>query len=477
MQIVRELGGYTLGRSDLVRRAMSKKKQKVMEEERHNFIYGNPDEGVPGCLAKGIPAETASKIYDEMMDFAKYAFNKSHAACYAVVAYQTAWLKHYYPTEFMAALMTSVIDFSTKVAGYIVSCKEMGIAILPPDINEGESGFSVSDGGIRYALTAIKGVGRPVIDAVIAEREQAGPFRDLHDFLSRMVNKDREINRRVVENFIKAGALDCLHATRKQMMSVFGRMLDDLQSARKNDMAGQMSLFDIVPEEDREAFTFKMPDIGEYSRDMCLAFEKEVLGVYVSGHPLQEYEGIWKRHITNRVSDFLLDDETGTVRVQDGAQATVGGMIADKKIKYTKNNKVMAFLTLEDLTGSMEVIMFPKDYEAAQDRLQEDAKVFITGRVTLEEERDGKLIGSRVLPFDQVQRKLWIRFADMEAYRRGHSTLMEAVENHGGRDQVVIFVQNPRMQKVLPPGQGVRADEGLMLELVRRFGRENVILQ
>ena len=477
MQIVRELGGYTLGRSDLVRRAMSKKKQKVMEEERHNFIYGNPDEGVPGCLAKGIPAETASKIYDEMMDFAKYAFNKSHAACYAVVAYQTAWLKHYYPTEFMAALMTSVIDFSTKVAGYIVSCKEMGIAILPPDINEGESGFSVSDGGIRYALTAIKGVGWPVIDAVIAEREQAGPFRDLHDFLSRMVNKDREINRRVVENFIKAGALDCLHATRKQMMSVFGRMLDDLQSARKNDMAGQMSLFDIVPEEDREAFTFKMPDIGEYSRDMCLAFEKEVLGVYVSGHPLQEYEGIWKRHITNRVSDFLLDDETGTVRVQDGAQATVGGMIADKKIKYTKNNKVMAFLTLEDLTGSMEVIMFPKDYEAAQDRLQEDAKVFITGRVTLEEERDGKLIGSRVLPFDQVQRKLWIRFADMEAYRRGHSTLMEAVENHGGRDQVVIFVQNPRMQKVLPPGQGVRADEGLMLELVRRFGRENVILQ
>ena len=271
MQIVRDLGGYTLGRSDLVRRAMSKKKQKVMEQERRNFVYGNPEEGVPGCAAKGISTQVASHIYDTMMDFAKYAFNKSHAACYAVVAYQTAWLKYYYPTEFMAALMTSVIDFPNKVAGYILTCRSMGIKLLPPDINEGEAGFSVSGGAIRYGLTAIKGVGRPVIDAVIAERKERGPFRDLHDFLSRMILKDREVNKRVIENFIKAGALDCLGATRKQLMSVYMRMMDDLSSSKKNDMAGQMSLFDFADEEDKQDYIITMPDIGEYPKELKLA--------------------------------------------------------------------------------------------------------------------------------------------------------------------------------------------------------------
>ena len=244
MQIVRDLAGYTLGRSDLVRRAMSKKKQSVMEKERHNFIYGNPGEGVPGCLEKGIPEPVADHIYDEMMDFAKYAFNKSHAACYAVLTYQTAWLKFYYPLEFMAALMTSVVDFSAKVAGYISACRSMKIRLLPPDINEGQAGFSVSGGAIRYALTAIKGLGRPVIDAIVAEREAGGKFKDLQDFLSRMTGKDREAGKRVVESLIKAGALDCLGHTRKQMMSVYLRILEDLQSSRKNEMAGQMSLFD-----------------------------------------------------------------------------------------------------------------------------------------------------------------------------------------------------------------------------------------
>ena len=463
MQIVRDLGGYTLGRSDLVRRAMSKKKQKVMEQERRNFVYGNPEEGVPGCAAKGISTQVASHIYDTMMDFAKYAFNKSHAACYAVVAYQTAWLKYYYPTEFMAALMTSVIDFPNKVAGYILTCRSMGIKLLPPDINEGEAGFSVSGGAIRYGLTAIKGVGRPVIDAVIAERKERGPFRDLHDFLSRMILKDREVNKRVIENFIKAGALDCLGATRKQLMSVYMRMMDDLSSSKKNDMAGQMSLFDFADEEDKQDYIITMPDIGEYPKELKLAFEKEVLGIYVSGHPLEDYMGLWRSHITKRVSD-------------DGDKAVVGGMISAKKVKYTKNNKVMAFLDVEDMTGSMEVIVFPNTYEKESEKLIEDGKVFLSGRVSLEEERDGKLICEQVISFDAVPRKLWIRFDDPASYRNGAADLKRIIDEHGGRDKVVIFIKNPRMRKELPPGQGVKADETLVRRLSERFGENNVIL-
>ena len=476
MQIVRDLGGYTLGRSDLVRRAMSKKKQKVMEQERRNFIYGNKEEGVPGCVEKGISADVASHIYDTMMDFAKYAFNKSHAACYAVVAYQTAWLKYYYPTEFMAALMTSVIDFPNKVAGYILTCRSMGIRLLPPDINEGEAGFSVSSGAIRYGLTAIKGVGRPVIDAVIRERKERGKFRDLHDFLSRMILKDREINKRVIENFIKAGALDCLGATRKQLMSVYMRMMDDLMNSRKNDMAGQMSLFDFADEEDKQDYIIAMPDVGEYSKEMKLAFEKEVLGIYVSGHPLEEYMGLWKSHITNRISDFILDEETGTAAVQDGAKAVIGGMISGKKVKYTKNNKVMAFLDVEDMTGNMEVIVFPNTYEKESAKLEEDSKVFLGGRVSLEEEKDGKLICEKVIPFDQMPRKLWIRFEDLEAWKQSCGDLYKIIDENGGRDKVVIFIAHPKLRKELPAGQGVRTSENLIKQLSERFGEKNVIL-
>ena len=475
MQIVRELGGYTLGRSDLVRRAMSKKKQKVMEQERRNFIYGNPEEGVPGCIAKGISADVASHIYDTMMDFAKYAFNKSHAACYAVVAYQTAWLKYYYPTEFMAALMTSVIDFPNKVAGYILTCRSMGIKLLPPDINEGEAGFSVSGGAIRYGLTAIKGVGRPVIEAVIRERNERGPFRDLHDFLSRMILKDREVNKRVVENFIKAGALDCLGATRKQLMSVYMRMMDDLTSSRKNDMAGQMSLFDFADEEEKKDYIISMPDVGEYTKEMKLAFEKEVLGIYVSGHPLEEYMGIWKSRITNRIADFILDEETGETSVRDGERAVIGGMISAKKVKYTKNNKVMAFLDVEDMTGTMEGIVFPNTYEKEGAKLVEDGKVFLSGRISLEEDRDGKLICEKVTSFDEVPRKLWIRFEDPDAWRDGQKDLMKIIDEHGGRDKVVIFIANPRLRKELPAGMGVRADDNLIRKLSDRFGSKNVV--
>ena len=401
--IVRDLAGYTLGRSDLVRRAMSKKKQAVMEKERANFIYGNPEENVPGCIANGIDEQTAGQIYDMMMDFAKYAFNKSHAACYAVVAYQTAYLKYYYPVEFMAALMTSVIDNPKKVSEYILNCRNMNIAILPPDVNAGEAGFSVTDGKIRYALTAIKGVGRPVIDSLVQERKERGPFTNLKDFITRMSDK-KEMNKRAIENLIKAGAMDGLGGTRKQFMSVYVQIADHIAHDKKNNLAGQISLFDIAGEEDKEEFDIRMPNVGEYSKEMLLGFEKEVLGVYVSGHPLEEYQELWQSCISNTAGDFALDEESGEVElVKDQANAVIGGLIADKNVKYTKNDKIMAFLNVEDLIGNVEVVVFPQVYERYSTLLVEDAKVFIRGRVSLEEDKDGKLICDQIISFEDAQ--------------------------------------------------------------------------
>ena len=400
MQIVRDLGGYTLGRSDLVRRAMSKKKQSVMEKERANFIYGNAEEGVPGCVSRGIGEQVASGIFDDMTDFAKYAFNKSHAACYAVVAYQTAWLKYYYPVEFMAALMTSVIDSAKKVSEYILTCRNMGIELLPPDINQGQSGFSVDGQSIRYALTAIKGVGQSAIDDIVAERKARGPFQNLKEFLER--TSDKDVNRRAVENFIKAGALDSLGGTRKQFMSVYVQIMERITKDRKSNLAGQITLFDIADESQKEEFDIRMPDVGEYPKEMVLAFEKEVLGIYLSGHPLESDQELWQKHITNTTGDFALDEETGSARVEDQARVVVGGMIADRSIKYTKNDKVMAFLNLEDLVGNMEIVVFPRDYERYGSMLVEEARVFIKGRASMEEEKDGKLICEQVVSFQEA---------------------------------------------------------------------------
>jgi len=472
MQIVRDLGGYTLGRSDLVRRAMSKKKQHVMEQERKNFVYGNEEENVPGCLKKGISEAVAGEIYDEMMDFAKYAFNKSHAACYAVVSYQTAFLKYYYPVEFMAALLTSVIDNSSKVSEYILSCKNMGIAILPPDINQGESGFSVSGNSIRYALTAVKGVGRPVIEKIVNERRMRGDYKNLEDFISR--NAEGELNKRVIENLIKAGAFDNLGGTRKQFMSIYVQILDRIVNDKKHNMAGQISLFDIVSEEQKEEFDIRLPDVGEYSKEMMLAFEKEVLGIYVSGHPLEEYESLWKKNITNTTADFMVDEETGFMRAQDGAKATIGGLISEKKIKYTKNEQVMAFLNVEDLVGNIEVIVFPKTYSKYGNLLSEDGKVFLTGRISGEEERDGKLICEEVVAFDDIPRELWIRFATKEDYEKKAAQLDAILAPSEGRDRVGIFIKEPRMMKKLPPNQNVRADKNLLDALIAQFGEGNV---
>lgn len=472
MQIVRDLAGYTWGRSDLVRRAMSKKKGKVMEQERKNFVYGNPEENVPGCIARGIDEKVANKIYDNMIDFAKYAFNKSHAAAYAVVAYQTAYLKYYYPVEFMAALMTSVLDNTSKVSEYIYTCRQMGIAILPPDINEGEGGFSVSGQAIRYGLSAIKSIGRPVIDAIVEERKIRGPFTTLKDFITRL--SGREVNKRTIENFIKAGALDGLEGNRRQKMMIYGSLLDALNQEKKTTMAGQMTLFDIAPEEDKAEYEIKLPDVEEYDKEVLLGFEKEVLGIYISGHPLEEYMERLKKNTNAVTTDFVLDEETGTLKVSDGTKVRIGGMITDKVIKYTKNNKAMAFITLEDLVGTVEIIIFPKDYERYAKYLENDAKVFVEGRVTAEEDRNGKLICEKIISFDEVKRELWLQFPSKSDFEEKEGALYGKMMDADGSEHVVIYLAAEKQMKRLPENRNVAITKELLEELGNFLGKDNV---
>lgn len=473
MQIVRDLAGYTLGRSDLVRRAMSKKKGDVMARERQNFVYGNEEEGVPGCMANGISEEVANKIFDEMTDFAKYAFNKSHAAAYAVVSYQTAYLKYYYPVEFMAALMTSVIDNSTKVAEYIQVCRQMGIAVLPPNVNDGYAGFSVSGKDIRYGLSAIKSIGRPVIDALVQERTENGRFKSLKDFIDRM--SGREMNRRAVENFIKGGAFDDLGGTRKQFMQVYGKLMDQITNDRKTTMAGQMSLFDMVAPEEKKQFEIRLPDCGEFSGEELLAMEKEVLGIYVSGHPLQEYEAKWRKNITKTTADFVLDEESGTAAgITDDEKAMIGGIITAKNVKYTKQNKAMAFLTVEDLYGSVEVIVFPREYERYHLLMQEEQKVFIRGRVSAEEDKNGKLICEKIYSFDDARRELWIQFADRETFEQQENEILGLLSGSDGQDQVVIYLAKEHAMKRLGANMTVFANNELVNELNKKLGEKNI---
>ncbi len=474
MQIVRDLAGYTMGRSDLVRRAMSKKKASVMEKERQNFVYGNPEEGVAGCIANGIDEKTANTIYDEMIDFAKYAFNKSHAACYAVVAYQTAYLKYYYPLEFMAALMTSVMDNAGKTAEYILTCRQMGISILPPDINEGESGFSVSGGAIRYGLSAIKSVGTSVVDAIVTERQQNGLFTSLEDFVERMTNK--EANKKTMENFIKSGALDSLPGNRRQKMFVMPELLEQKNKEKKTSMAGQMSLFDFADEETKDDFRITMPNVAEYPKDELLAFEKETLGIYVSGHPMDAYETMWRKNITATTADFVVDEETDRAAVTDGTYVTVGGMVAGKVVKTTRTGQMMAFISLEDMLGSVEVLVFPKIYESRREVFAQDEKLFIQGRVSLGDEPVGKLICERVIPFREVPRELWLQYEDLEHYRAGEAALLTLLKEKEGRDTVVIYLKKEKAKKVLPANWRVEADSDLLDKLTKILSEKNIKL-
>ena len=472
MQIVRSLGGYTLGRSDLVRRAMSKKKASVMEKERQNFVYGNEEEGVPGCIHRGISEKTANKIYDDMIDFAKYAFNKSHAAAYAVVSYQTAFLKYYYPVEYMAALMTSVIHNPSKVAEYILSSRKMQIEILPPDINFGESEFSADHGAIRYGLSAIKSLGAPMIRAIVEERKENGKYQSLRDFIERMSGK--ELNKRAIENLIKAGALDQVAGNRRQKLMVYAEIVDAVNQEKKNAMTGQMSLFDLISDEEKEAYEIQMPKVEEYSKEELLSFEKEVLGVYISGHPLEEYEERWRKNITARTVDFQIDEELGTSKAGDGEIAVIGGIITNKTVKYTRNNKVMAFLTIEDLVGTVEVVVFPNDYEKNVQKMEEDSKVFIRGKVQGDADKASKLICEKIYSFDDVPKELWVQFETKENYLTEENEFLKLLSGSRGTDRVIIYVRTPKSIKYLAIEKSVKINETLLGKLYEKYGMDNV---
>ncbi|MBE5966294.1 MAG: DNA polymerase III subunit alpha [Lachnospiraceae bacterium] len=472
MQIVRDLAGYSYGRSDLVRRAMSKKKESVMIKERKNFVYGNEEENVPGCIKNGISEEVANHIFDEMMDFAKYAFNRSHAAAYAVLCYQTAYLKYYYPVEFMAALMTSVMDNPGKVSEYIYNCRQLSIEILPPDINEGDAVFTVSNGAIRYALSAIKGVGRPVIEAIVAERETGGKYLSLKDFATRLSGK--EVNKRTVESFIKAGAFSNLHPNRRQLMMSYIQILDQIAEEKKKTLTGQMSLFDFATEEVRQEYEFTMPEVEEYGKEQLLSFEKEVLGIYVSGHPLEDYVDRIKKHATAGSNDFQIDEEAGRSVVKDGDMHIIGGMITAKSVKSTRSNSMMAFITLEDLLGVVEVIVFPRDYEKYKTMLEVDQKIFVKGKVTVEEEKPAKLICQKIVPFDQIPQELWIKYPDVDAFLKDEQMLYSILNEYDGNDSVIIFCEKEKCLKPLPKSRSVKAGGVLTERLYAIYSKENI---
>ena len=474
MQIVMELAGYTLGRSDLVRRAMSKKKADVMERERKNFVYGNEAEGVPGCISRGIPEATANKIFDEMTDFAKYAFNKSHAACYAVVAYQTAYLKYHYPVEFMAALMTSYIENAGKVTEYIYVCRQMGIEILPPDINTGVAEFSVKDGRIVYGLSAIKNIGRNVIDLVVNERETNGPYKSLQDFLERMPGK--EVNKRAIENLILAGAFDAMEGNRRQKMMIYPSIMDGIHASHKNSMEGQMSLLDFLGEEEKEDFEVRMPDVEDYKKEEKLAFEKQVLGVYVSGHPLEDYLELIRKQADATSMDFQLDEESGLPKVTDQGLYTLGGMISNVTLKVTRNNQNMAFLTLEDMYGSVEVVVFARDFEKNRSILTPDAKLFITGRASVSDD-EAKLLFSKAISFDDIPRDVWLQFETKEAYERLQSELYQIIDRHAGSSFIKIYIREGKLRKNLPPQFAIASGGEALEELKALLGAENVVVK
>ncbi len=469
MQIVRDLGGYTLGRSDLVRRAMSKKKEAVMKKERNNFVYGNPEEGVPGCLARGIPEAAANQIYDSMMDFAQYAFNRSHAAGYAVVAYQTAYLKRYYPVEFMAALISSVMDVTGKVSEYIAVCRQMNIPILPPDINEGSYRFTPAGHAIRYGLTAIKGVGKNVVDAIVAERELSGPFLSLEDFIERM--NGREINKRTVESFIYAGAFDSLPGTRSQKIAVYADLMDSKQRQKKDSIAGQISLFDLAAPEDRNLLEIRFPDIPEFSLQDRLNYEKAVLGLYVSGHPLEEDAELLRRNITVQLTEFNVDEETEEARVLDGSIVTVGGLVGKKTVRSTKNGKTMMILELEDLTDTIEVLCFPRETELYRQLIGEGSRIFVKGRVSIGDDTKGKLICQSILRFEDLEKEIFLTLPDKAVYFTEKDRLKEILKGCACR------VGLKKERKILPIEGHYRPDEETIAQLKKNYGAANVAVR
>ena len=474
MQIVRELAGYSLGRSDLVRRAMSKKKEDVMAKERHNFIYGITDK-IKGCLANGIPEKAANEIFDEMTDFAKYAFNKSHAAAYAVVAFRTAWLKTHYPVEFMAALLTSVMDAPKKMAVYMEECRRMKIRLLPPDINESYGNFSVSGNDIRFALSAMKHVGKQNIEYLVKERETSGNFISLTEFLDRMGSN---VNSRMLESLIYGGAFDSFGGTRLQYASIYDIVYKGLGQTKKNSLDGQLSLFADFDEDKKSAYKDELPPVGEYSKHELLAHEKEVLGIYLSSHPLDEYSELIDTAVSNKLIDFDMEDEKGRPLLEDGQRMTVLGIISEIKIKITKSNQQMAFITLEDLTSTADVLVFPKIYAISSPILRTDSVILIRGHASISDDRGNSLIADEIKSVEQIKAEnttLWIKLTANSS--ETIDSICNIISTHKGFSPVIIYDEAVKKRRHLTDNYRAYINDDLISLLNRKLGSENVVVR
>lgn len=479
MQIVMSLAGYSMGKSDEVRRAMSKKKAGVMEKEREYFVYGNEELGVPGCIKNGISEDVANKIFDEMTDFASYAFNKSHAAAYCVITYQTAYLKRYYPLDYMAALLTSVRDKSEKLKTYIEAVRRMGIKILPPDVNYGEGRFTVAENGIRYGMSAIKSVGDAVVDAIVEERRTNGLFKDLKDYISRMSGK--EANKRTIESFILAGAFDSFGANRKQMMTAYPDIASAVSAEKKKNASGQMSLLDFMSEEDSEQFQVDYPDVPEFSKDIILSGEKQMLGLYISGHPLDNVRELLEKQTNVKTSDFEIDEETGLVSAVDGKNYTLGGLIESINTRITRKGENMAILSVEDLYGSMEVIVFPQAYEKYRSFLEVNNAVIIKGRAQVSDD-ESKLIASEIYSMESFVQKgnaeskeLWVLFKNQADYMKNKGDFETVLGEHKGFTPV--YVQLGEEKKGFRCPANVDLDTGIEEALILEYGRDRVLVR
>ena len=471
MQIVRDLAGYSYGQSDLLRRAMSKKKDSVMKEERRNFVYGDKAKGIPGCVANGVSEEIANKIYDKMIDFAKYAFNRSHAAAYAFITYQTAYLKYYYPKEYMAALLTSVMSNTGKLSEYVISSREMGIAVLPPDVNEGEGNFTTVSGGIRYGMSAIKGLGENVTEAIVKDREERGAYKSLTDLIERLSGS---INKKGLEALIKSGALDGLSGSRREKMAVYEQVLDSISHEKHSKMTGQLSLFDIAPKDDLSALEVKLPVLGEFDMETKLAFEKEMLGVYLSGHPLENYQDLLKSVCNASSLDFVYDEEEEKVNVAAGKEYVLGGIAGTITIKLTRNNQRMAFINLEDLYGSVEIIIFPRDFEKYKNFIEEGRKYIVTGKASLEENDDAKLIAGKIIPFEEVPREVWLQFDNRAKLEEIEEGINEVFINNRGNAKVMLYCREEKQVKQVNVVRGISYSEQVISQLKQILGDENV---
>lgn len=486
MQIVQKLACFSMGRADLVRKAMGKKKQDIMDAERPHFVYGDEDLAIKGCVRNGIKEDIANKIYDQMIDFAKYAFNKSHAAAYAAISMQTAYLKCHYPLEFMAGLLTSVMESQTKLVSYINDCKKRGIKVLPPDINNSETYFSICGDSLRYGLLAIKGVGKVVLENIIAERNVNGIYKDISD----LVVRNKELDKRAAEALIKAGALDFAGLSRRAMLLGITGLIENCRKERKSQIAGQMTLLDMFADgsDEKEKLKDNIPDMKEFPKDEILKMEKESTGLYISGHPLDEYRNYLEKNTTNTALDFIREhtEETGddmetnetvpsTVNISDGQRVKIGGIITEyKKIFTKKDSKPMALLKVEDMYGTISCVVFPKAFAKYENMLGEDKKIVITGNGNVEDEKDASVIVETVLDLDSLPKKIWVQFKNHEEYETNKKKLDNLSGIYGGKDTIVVYLKEPKQKAVFENAIFVSEETEKIFQ--KEFGEENIFV-